>query len=187
MLTLTFLGRSIFEITIMTLLMRIWINLFMNDIYNSFSQFIILVTQPFITPIKFFIPNIKNFEISSFILLSIICIMKYPILTYLEVTFVPYILSLTTYIFIGFFSLVKGIGYLIFWLITIRSIFSWFNRNYNDFDIVLNKLTDQILNFTRKYISPIYNVDMSAFIITMSLYFLNFLGYDLFPGFWSII
>ncbi|QJC28242.1 YggT family protein [Enterobacteriaceae endosymbiont of Plateumaris braccata] len=186
MLTLMFLAKSICEITIIILLLRVWIFLVISNTYNYFTQFINIISQPIIKPIKLFIPDIKNFELSSFIILIIVCIIKYPLLRYFQKDYPPCI-SFIMYIIIGFIALLKSFGYLLFWLVTIRSIFSWFNRNYNDFDIVLNELTDQFLEPIKKFISPIYNIDMSPFILSIFLYLLYYLGQDMFPSFWSTI
>ncbi|QJC28691.1 hypothetical protein GJT81_01505 [Enterobacteriaceae endosymbiont of Plateumaris consimilis] len=186
MLTLMFLAKSVCEITTIVLLLRIWITLVTNNTYNSFSQFITIISQPIIKPIQQYIPDVKKFELSSFIILSIICIIKYPLLSYFKSDSTP-CTSFIMYIIIGLFSLIKSCGYLIFWLVTIRSIFSWFNRNYNDFDLILNILTDQILEPVKKFVPPIYNIDISPFIISVILYLLNFLGQDVFHVFWSTI
>ncbi|QJC30019.1 YggT family protein [Enterobacteriaceae endosymbiont of Plateumaris sericea] len=185
MLTLTFLFKNIFDIITTILLLRIWIIWSMNNTYNSFIQFITVISQPIVKPIQSIIPNVKNIELASLVILTIVLLIRYPLLVYLQIG----ILSkhLVWYIFIGLLSGLKSIGYVIFWLITIRSIFSWFNRNYNDFDHVLNTLTDQLLEPLKVYIPPIYNIDISPFIISITLYLLNCLGADCFPLFWPFI
>ncbi|QJC29581.1 YggT family protein [Enterobacteriaceae endosymbiont of Plateumaris pusilla] len=185
MLTLTFLFKNIFDITVTILLLRIWIIWSMNNTYNSFIQFITVISQPIVKPIQSLIPNIKNIEIASLIILAVVLLIRYPLLMSFQIGIFPK--YLIWYVLIALLSGIKSIGYLIFWLITIRSIFSWFNRDYNDFDHVLNKLTDQILEPLKVYIPPIYNIDITPFIISIVLYLLNFLGTDCFPLFWSII
>lgn len=58
MLTLTFLAKTIIELYVMVLLLRIWMQWSRCDFYNPFSQFIVRITQPIIGPLRRVIPSL---------------------------------------------------------------------------------------------------------------------------------
>ncbi|QJC30889.1 hypothetical protein GJT86_01415 [Enterobacteriaceae endosymbiont of Macroplea appendiculata] len=181
-----FLFRNVIDILILMLILRIWIFYTIQNTYNTFATFINMLSKPIVQPIKTFFPNIKNIELSSIIILVVLINIKYPILMLLNTKNIPFH-NFITLIFIGFLVLCKSLGYLIFWLITIRSVFSWFNRKSNDFDYILIVLTNQIIQPIQKIILPIGNVDITPFIISLMLYCMNFVAMDLFPQLWFII
>ncbi|QJC30473.1 YggT family protein [Enterobacteriaceae endosymbiont of Neohaemonia nigricornis] len=186
MLAIILLLRNIIDVLILICILRIWIYYTIKNTYNTFAQFIIKISQPIIQPFQILLPNIKNIELSTLILLFILVTIKYPLLVLLNTKTIP-LYSFITLIFIGILVLFKSLGNLIFWLITIRTVFSWFDRKANDFDYILNTLTDQIMYPIKKIILPIGNIDVIPFVISLVLYCLNILAMDIFPQFWFII
>jgi YggT family protein len=56
MLTLTFLVKTVIDLYVMVLLLRIWMQWTRADFYNPFAQFIVKITQPVIGPLRPYYP-----------------------------------------------------------------------------------------------------------------------------------
>lgn len=65
MLTLTFLVKTVIDLYVMILLLRIWMQWARTDFYNPLSQFIVKVTQPIVGPLRRVIPSLGPIDSSS--------------------------------------------------------------------------------------------------------------------------
>jgi len=52
MLTLTFLVKTLIDLYVMVLLLRIWMQWSRCDFYNPVAQFVVKVTQPIVKPLS---------------------------------------------------------------------------------------------------------------------------------------
>lgn len=78
MLTLTFLVKTVIELYVMVLLIRIWMQWARCDFYNPFAQFVVKITQPIIGPMRKVIPSLGPIDTSSLLLAFILATLKYP-------------------------------------------------------------------------------------------------------------
>ncbi len=184
MLTLTFLLKTVLDLYVIVLLLRIWMQWTQIDFYNPFSQFIVKITQPVITPIRRIIPFWGQLDMASLLLSFLILTIKYPLLLLIQ----GGTISLNAYNFLfGFISLGKSIGYLIFWSIMIRVMLSWISQVHSEIDYVIYQLTEPLIAPIRRMIPTIGGIDFSAMVIILSLYILNYLGIDLFSELWFLL
>ena len=58
MLTLTFLVKTVVDLYVMVLLLRIWMQWTRADFYNPFAQFVVKITQPMVGPLRRIIPSL---------------------------------------------------------------------------------------------------------------------------------
>ncbi|AFP85476.1 putative integral membrane protein [secondary endosymbiont of Heteropsylla cubana] len=181
MLTLTFVFKTIIDLYIMLLLLRCWIHFIGCSIYNVFSQFIIKSTEKVITPLHRIIPPIRLLDIASLFVAFTLATIKFPLLTFIEARVV--ILD-SIYLLIGFLALLKAAGKLIFFMVTICSLLSWISQGRTQIDVILYELSEPIMSPIRRISPDIGGIDFSAMIISIILYFLNYLGMDLFPCIW---
>ncbi|WP_314139791.1 YggT family protein [Buttiauxella noackiae] len=184
MLTLTFLVKTLIELYVMVLLIRIWMQWSRCDFYNPFAQFIVKVTQPIVGPLRRVIPSIGPIDTSSLLLAFILTTMKYPILLLIQVG----ALSLDPMnLLVGLLSLLKSAGTLVFWVIIIRSLMSWISQGRSPVEYVLMQLTEPMMAPIRRVIPAMGGIDFSAMVVILILYALNYLGMDLFPGLWYLL
>jgi len=90
-------------------------------------------------------------------------------------------------LFFGLISLVKAAGYLVFWLIIIRSLMSWVSQGRGAMDYVLMQLTEPLMSPIRRIIPAMGGIDFSAMVVVLILYMLNYLGMDLLGELWIIL
>ena len=72
---------------------------------------------------------------------------------------------------------------LLFWVLLIRAILSWFSQGYNPIEMVLGQLTEPLLAPIRRVIPPIAGLDLSIVVLLIGLQFFQILFQDLIRGF----
>lgn len=181
MLTLTFLAKTIIELYVMVLLLRIWMQWSRCDFYNPFSQFIVRITQPIIGPLRRIIPSLGPVDTASLLVAFILTTLKFPLLLLIQAG----VISLDPVnLLVGLLSLLKAAGSLIFWVIIVRSLMSWVSQGRSPIEYVLMQLTEPMMAPIRRIIPAMGGIDFSAMGVILILYVLNYLGMDLFPGLW---
>lgn len=181
MLTLTFLVKTLLDLYVMVLLLRIWMQWARTDFYNPFSQFVVKITQPIIGPLRRIVPPLGPIDSASLLLAFLLITLKYPLLLLINTG----VLSLNPILlFYGFIGLLKSIGSLVFWLIIIRSLMSWVSQGRGAMDYVLLQLTEPLMAPIRRIIPAMGGIDFSAMAVILILYMLNYLGMDLLGQVW---
>lgn len=184
MLTLTFLVKTLIELYVMVLLLRIWMQWSRCDFYNPFAQFIVKVTQPVIGPLRRIIPSLGPIDTASLLVAFILTTLKYPLLLLIQAG----VLSLDPMnLLVGALSLLKSAGTLVFWVIIIRSLMSWVSQGRSPVEYVLMQMTEPMMVPIRRIIPAMGGIDFSAMGVIIILYLLNYLGMDLFPGLWYLL
>ncbi|QCR35074.1 YggT family protein [Nissabacter sp. SGAir0207] len=184
MLTLTFLVKTLIDLYVMVLLLRIWMQWARTDFYNPFSQFVVRITQPVVGPLRRVVPSLGPVDSASLLLAFLLMTIKYPLLLLIQGGG----LSLSPYnLLFGLISVIKSAGYLVFWMIIIRSIMSWVSRGNGPMDYVLMQLTEPLMAPVRRVIPAMGGIDFSAMVVVLVLYLLNYLGMDLFGQLWMLL
>ncbi|MER0125249.1 YggT family protein [Franconibacter daqui] len=184
MLTLTFLVKTLIELYVMVLLLRIWMQWSRCDFYNPFAQFIVKVTQPVIGPLRRIIPSLGPIDTASLLVAFILTTLKYPLLLLIQAG----VLSLDPMnLLVGALSLLKSAGTLVFWVIIIRSLMSWVSQGRSPVEYVLMQMTEPMMAPIRRIIPAMGGIDFSAMGVIIILYLLNYLGMDLFQGLWYLL
>lgn len=184
MLTLTFLVKTLFELYIMVLLLRIWMQWSRCDFYNPFAQFVVKVTQPVVGPLRRILPPLGPIDSASLLVAFILATVKYPLLLLIQsggLAFDPFNLV------VGILSLLKAAGSLVFWVIIIRSIMSWVSQGRSPIEYVLIQMTEPLMAPIRRFLPAMGGIDFSAMIVILILYMLNYLGMDLFAELWYVL
>jgi len=181
MYTLTFLVKTLIELYVLVLLLRIWMQWSRCDFYNPLAQFVVKITQPIIGPLRRVVPAIGPIDSASLLLAFILTTLKYPLLVAINNGGFSLSLSL---LLIGVLSLLKAAGNLVFWVILLRSIMSWVSQGRSPVDYVLYQLTEPLMSPIRRWLPAMGGIDFSAMIVILILYVLNYLGMDLFPNLW---
>ncbi|OKB64309.1 hypothetical protein BHU62_23225 [Serratia marcescens] len=184
MLTLTFLVKTVIDLYVMVLLLRIWMQWTRTDFYNPFSQFVVKITQPVVGPLRRIIPSLGPIDSASLLLAFLLMTIKYPLLLLIQ----SHSLSLSPYnLLFGLISLVKSAGYLIFWVMIIRALMSWVSQGRSPIDYVMYQLTEPLMAPIRRIIPAMGGIDFSAMVVILILYLINYLGMDLFGEIWFLL
>lgn len=184
MLTLTFLVKTVVDLYVMVLLLRIWMQWTRADFYNPFAQFVVKITQPVVGPLRRIIPSLGPIDSASLLLAFLLMTIKYPLLLLIQ----GGAMSLSPYnLLFGLISLVKSAGYLIFWVMIIRALMSWISQGRSPIDQLMYQLTEPLMSPIRRILPAMGGIDFSAMVVILILYLINYLGMDLFGEIWFLL
>ena len=172
---LTYLISTLFDLYIISVLLRLILQWVRADFYNPLSQFLVKVTNPLLIPLRRVIPSIGRLDTAAVVLALL-----------LEVTSLFIIGKINSISFAGLpllilavTKLLLAILWLYFFLILAVVILSWVGRNLRHPIIpLMYQLTEPVLRPLRKLIPPIGGMDLSPLFAIISIRFLILLlGY----------
>lgn len=172
-----FLISTLFNLYLMVVILRLWLQLVKADFYNPLSQFVVKATQPFVGPMRRILPSMGSFDTATFVLALLVSVAK--ILT-LSLVFGNGAVNPLGFLVFAFFDVIKEALSLMFWVLIIRAILSWVSQGQNPIEYVLHQLTEPFLAPIRKVIPPIGGLDLSVLVAIIALQFLQLLIKDTF-------
>jgi YggT family protein len=173
-----FLIDTAFSLYLMVVILRLWLQLVRADFYNPFSQFVVKATNPLVLPLRRAIPSIGSLDTATLLLAYGIMLAKLVVLQLLQSGQVQWVPSL---IFSVIF-LLKEIFTLLFWILVIRALLSWFSQGRSPVEYVMHQLTEPVLRPVRRIMPPLGGLDLSVLVVLIGLQFLNILFSSWFPG-----
>ncbi|MCG9789641.1 YggT family protein [Vibrio barjaei] len=180
--SMSFLVSTLFDLYIMVVILRIWLQAARADFYNPFSQFIVKATQPVVAPLRRMIPSIGAIDMATLLFAYILCVGKYVALVLIasggNFSFG------VDFLFLGLLSLIKAAGGLLFWVLLIRAILSWVSQGRSPIEYVFHQLTEPMLAPIRRIIPAMGGFDLSVLVLFIVLQFANFLMGDLIGPIW---
>ncbi|MEM0513973.1 YggT family protein [Pseudoalteromonas sp. YIC-827] len=170
-----FLVTVPFDLFLMVVLLRFWLQAARADFYNPLSQFVVKATSFAVNPLRKLIPGFAGLDIASLVLAFVVAFAKVSTLVLLfgEKWDTGAVLFAGVLTFIG-----KALQ-LLFWVLIIRAILSWVSQGYNPIEAIFHQLTEPMLRPIRKVIPPIGGLDLSILVLIIGLQFLQFLLMDL--------
>lgn len=175
---LYFLVNTAFTLYLMVVLLRLWLQLARADFYNPFSQFVVKATNPLVLPLRRLIPSLGQLDTATLVLAYLIATAKFIVLQLLF----SVSLQLGASFLLGGLLLLKEALNLLFWVLVIRAIMSWFSQGRNPLEHVFQQLTEPLLAPLRRIIPPMGGLDLSVLVALVALQFLNILLGDFFRG-----
>ncbi|MDA9557477.1 YggT family protein [Vibrio sp.] len=180
--SMSFLVNTLFDLYIMVVLLRFWLQASRADFYNPFSQFVVKATQPIVGPLRRIVPSIGSIDLSTLLFAYFLCTLKFVALVMLsssgQLTLDIYFLLL------GALSLLKAAGSMVFWVLLLTAIMSWVSQGRSPMEHVFNQLTAPLLNPIRRILPSMGGLDLSVLVLFIILQFANFLMGDLIGPIW---
>jgi YggT family protein len=166
-----FLVQTLFNLYIMAVVLRIWLQLARADFFNPLSQFIVKVTNPVLKPLQQIIPSAGRLDLAAVLLAVVLSIAStYAILALQDALGRFDFMSIATY---SVMSLISTVLQLMFWIIFIRAILSWFSSGRNPLELVMIQLTEPLLAPVRRIIPPIGGLDLSVIVVLVLIQFIR--------------
>ncbi|HDY7708614.1 YggT family protein [Vibrio vulnificus] len=175
---MSFLISTLFDLYIMVVILRIWLQAARADFYNPFSQFIVKATQPVIGPLRRVIPSIGSIDLATVLFAYLLLVLKLALIA----TVSPQdALSLTLqgHLFVALFGLVKMVGKTLLYVLIIRAILSWVSQGRSPIEYVFHQLTEPMLAPIRRILPAMGGFDLSVLVLFIALQFTNYLIGDL--------
>lgn len=176
---LFFLINTGFNLYLMVVVLRLWLQLARADFYNPFSQFIVKATNPLVLPLRKVIPSIGQLDTATLVLAWLVAVVKMLLIQQL---FLGQI-GISSALVAGVIILVKETLSLVFWIVIIRAILSWFSQGRNPIELVMHQLTEPLLHPIRRVIPPLGGLDLSVLVVLIALQFIQILLADVLRGF----
>ena len=170
-----FLIDTAFSLYLMVVILRLWLQLARADFYNPFSQFVVKATNPLVLPLRRLIPSIGSLDSATLVLAYGIMLAKMLLMQLLGQGQV----ALGASLIFAAVLLVKEILTLLFWILVVRALLSWFSQGRSPVELVMHQLTEPVLRPVRRIIPPIGGLDLSVLVVLVGLQFLNILFIDL--------
>jgi YggT family protein len=172
----------VFDLYIMVVILRIWLQAARADFYNPFSQFIVKATQPVVAPLRRVIPSVGSVDLATVLFAYVLCVLKFVAMILIAsggaVSFS------TDFLFLGLLSLIKAAGGLLFWVLLLRAILSWVSQGRSPIEYVFHQLTEPMLAPIRRILPPMGGFDLSVLVLFIVLQFANFLMGDIIGPIW---
>jgi YggT family protein len=165
--------QVIFGLYEMVILLRLLLRLVRADYHHPIVQAIVRLTKPPISILKRFTPDIRAIETASILLFILVDLIKLLLLAGVGGV-MPNLVGLLVWS-VG--DLLSQTVQLLFYLIIIRAIMSWFNPNPMLVRL-LNTVTDPILNPVKKHVPPLGGLDLSPLVAIVLLQIVEILLAD---------
>ena len=172
-----FLISTIFNLYLMVVLLRFWLQLSKADFYNPMSQFVVKATHPIIGPMRRVIPSIGAIDVATLVLALIVAMGKYLALSLL----LGGNINPIGMIILGALSVLKEFLTLVFWVLILRAILSWVSQGSSPVEYVLQQLTEPFLAPIRRILPPMGGLDLSVLVAIIGLKFIELLLADFLP------
>ncbi|WP_217542680.1 YggT family protein [Vibrio metschnikovii] len=177
-----YLISTLFDIYIMVVILRVWLQAARADFYNPFSQFIVKATQPVVAPMRRMIPSLGNLDLATILFAYLLSVLKLVLLEMI-VSGGAMVFSFD-FLLSGLLSLIKAAGKLLFWVLLIRAILSWVSQGRSPIEFVFHQLTEPMLSPIRRIIPAMGGFDLSILVLFIILQFANFLMGDFIGPIW---
>ena len=167
---LDFLIHILFSMYIYAVILRILLGLTRADFYNPFSQFILTITNPVLTPLRKVMPSIGGIDTAAIILIVG--------LKFIELAARSFLISknimLSSLIVPSIVGVLHQVLNVFIFAIIILVIISWvaphLHGQSNPLTPILRSITEPLIRPARKLIPPIGVFDLSTFAVLLGLY-----------------
>ncbi|WP_297817153.1 YggT family protein [uncultured Paraglaciecola sp.] len=177
MSSVQFLIDFVFNIYLMVVLLRLWLQFARADFYNPFSQFVVKATQPIVAPMRRILPSIGRLDTATFVLALIVAGLK---IVTLNVVLGGSGLNIMSVVILSFVIVIKEILTLVMYVLIMRAIMSWVSQGNNPMELVLSQLTEPMLAPIRRRMPEMGGLDLSMMVVIVMLLFIQKLLGDLF-------
>lgn len=174
-----FLISTLFDLYMMVVILRIWLQLTRADFYNPVSQFVVKATNPILVPLRRIIPGFAGIDWAGIVLLLLVGFSKIALLQALYGNGFP-VMEMAI---VSTISVVKEVLNLIFWVMLIRVILSWISQGYNPIEALLHQLTEPMLAPIRRVLPAMGGFDLSIMVFLIGLKFVELLFQDFLRSF----
>ena len=165
-----FLIITIFDLYLMVILLRFFLQLFRADFYNPLSQFVVRATNPVLKPLRQIIPGLGGIDISSLVFAFVVSLLKFFLVFAVVSGAIPPFYKL---LILSISDLLTQSVNLLFWLILIRVLMSWINPGLNNpIMAVIYQLTEPLMAPVRRMLPPMGGLDLSPIILLLGMRFM---------------
>ncbi|WP_158971437.1 YggT family protein [Paraglaciecola sp. L3A3] len=177
MSSVQFLISTVFDLYLMVVLLRLWLQFARADFYNPFSQFVVKATHPIVAPMRRILPSIGRLDTATFVLALLVAALK---LVILNVVVNGVGINPISLVIISFIIVIKEAFTVVMYTLILRAVMSWISQGRSPMELVLNQLTEPMLAPIRRRLPEMGGLDLSVMVVILVLLFLQKLLGDIF-------
>lgn len=171
-----FLIGTLFDLYLMVVILRIWLQLARADFYNPFSQFVIKATDPCLRPLRRIIPGWGGIDNAAIVLAFLVALIKLSLINLIAGA--PF--DVVQLLIASLMTLLGETFNIVFWVLIIRALLSWVSQGgHNPIEAVLHQLTEPMLAPIRRILPPMGGFDLSILVLLIGLQFFSLLVKDI--------
>lgn len=168
-----FLVRTLFDIYILILLIRLIFQWFGMQSFNQIAQFIHKATTPVVKPLQSFLPSVQGIDLAIVCVVLVAQIVKYSLLGLIVYGGMVNPLALLV---LSFADSLQALINIFFYAIIISIVISWINPGLRSPIVeVLYRMTDPLLRPARRVIPPMGGFDLSPIVVLIGLQLMGIL------------
>ena len=152
-----FLITTLFDLVSFIFILRIVLVWARADYHNPISQFVYKLTQFIIGPLRRVVPNYKNIEFASVIIVIVLAMVKYSLLGLLLFGRA----HPAGLVILASADILKSVLNLFFYAILLQAIMSWVQSGYSPILYLLNQITLPLMRPFQRIIPPISGMDIT--------------------------
>lgn len=162
-----FLVRTLFDLYIVILLLRLIFQWFGINFFNPISQFIHKATTPLVAPLQRVIPSLYGIDLAIVTLVLLVQLVKFILLSLISYGGVVNVLALLIWSIADSLNAVINI---FFYAIIISIILSWVNPGLRSPVVdILYRITEPLMRPARRLIPPMGGFDLSPILVLLGL------------------
>lgn len=162
-----FLVKTLGDLYIWVLLLRIILQWIRADYRNPISQFVVRTTNPLVVPLRRIIPPLRGFDMATLVAVFLAQFLLCIALIYMVTQTIPGFWSLAV---VAALRLVHATVKLYMFVLIIWVIMSWVTSGqYNPVSALFSRLSEPLLSPIRRVIPPIGGFDLSALFVIIGL------------------
>ncbi len=162
----SFIIQTLFGLYILAVLLRFLFQLLRAQFNNPISQFIVMLTNPALRPLRSFIPGYGGIDFSALVLMLALQVLELLLISLLYGT-TPSVVGLLIF---ATGKLLEMTVYIFMFAVFARIIISWVNPQlYNPVTALLRNLTDFMMRPASQIIPPIGMLDLSPIVVFLIL------------------
>ncbi|RTE87711.1 MULTISPECIES: YggT family protein [Gammaproteobacteria] len=162
-----FLISTAFSLYTAALILRVWMQLVQANYFSPVAEMIRKVTNPVVQPLRKVIPNAGKIDIAGILLTVGFTVLHYFVIMQIRGVSAP---ALDLVLF-SLQQLLLQVLSLMFWILIVRAIMSWFSNGSNPLEYVLMELTEPMLRPIRRVLPPMGGLDLSVLILIVAIQF----------------
>jgi YggT family protein len=167
---------NVFGLIVYALLLRFYMQLLRAPFRNPAGMFITALTNWIVLPVRRVIPGLLGIDLATILLAWVVQALMLTLLMWLHPTNLTTAPGVAAGLLFGIaaIKLVEASLYLLFAVVILHVLFSWFNPN-TPIGPLLDALTRPFYRVFQRFIPPIGNVDLSPIFVLIGVQVLLFL------------
>ena len=167
---LLFLVRSVAELFVMLVLLRLLMQTLRADFRNPFAQTVLQITSPLIIPARRLLPPIGKIDTAT---IAVALVVEFALLLFVDWIGGGGQLSFGQLLLYSVLRCVSLTIWLMVLVLFVYVIMSWISTGYSPASALVHSIADPLLRPIRRIVPPFGGIDFSAMILILLLMALN--------------